>query len=125
MFAERGQFSKGLIYLEFVLNFSKLFKTFQMNPDMQLTPTLQRVHELHQAGHTQRAMAEILDREAVPLPPGRSKKWNQPGVRACLQQLAALAARPAPAPAVPTPVEVDPTTPPPPVPPPPPGADVL
>ena len=86
-----------------------------MNPDMQLTPTLQRVHELHQAGHTQRAMAEILDREAVPLPPGRSKKWNQPGVRACLQQLAALAARPAPpatpAPAVPTPAEVDPTTP--------------
>ncbi len=74
-----------------------------MNPDIQLTPTLQRVHELHQAGHTQRAIAEILDREAVPLPPGRSKKWNQPGVQACLQQLAALTARPA-TPAAPTPV---------------------
>ena len=39
-----------------------------MNPDIQLTPTLQRVHELHQAGHTQRAIAEILDRESIRAP---------------------------------------------------------
>ena len=67
-----------------------------MNIDLQLSPTLQRVHELHQAGHSQRDMAQMLDTEGVPLPPGRSKKWNQPGVRACLQQLEVLARAAAP-----------------------------
>ena len=61
-----------------------------------MPPTLQRVQELHTAGQTQRAIAEILNSEGVPLPPGRYKKWNQPGVRACLQQLEALTAPPPP-----------------------------
>ena len=70
-------------------------------------------------------MAQMLDTEGVPLPPGRSKKWNQPGVRACLQQLEVLARAAAPpSAAVPAPAEGDPppaTSPPEPSPKPPPA----
>ena len=56
---------------DFVLNFSKLFKTFHMKPDSPLSPALQRVHELREEGKSQRVIAEILEAEGVPLPPGR------------------------------------------------------
>ena len=75
-----------------------------MRTDTPLSPALQRVQALHQAGHPQRAMAAILDKEGV-APPGRGKKWNQAAVRACLKQLAALTAPPAPAPPAPASVE--------------------
>ena len=77
-----------------------------MKPDIQLSPPLQRVHGLREEGKSQRVIAEILGAEGVPLPPGRSKKWNQPGVRACLQQLEALPAPPASSPSEPAPPPV-------------------
>ena len=85
-----------------------------MKPDSSLSPALQRVHELREEGKSQRVIAEILEAEGVPLPPGRSKKWNQPGVRACLQQLEALSAPPSPtpAPSAPAPPEPPPQPPP-------------
>ena len=52
-----------------------------------LSPTLRRVRELRAEGKSQRVMADILEAEGVPLPPGRAKKWNHVGVQACLQQL--------------------------------------
>ena len=94
-----------------------------MNTDTPLPAALQRVQELHREGHKQRDIAKILEAEGVPLLPGRSKKWNQPGVRAALQQLEAQApAPPPPLPptspppppsiaAVPIPAEVDPSPP--------------
>ena len=64
---------------------------------MESTPPLSapllRVQELRAQGKSLRAIAEILEAEGVP-PLGRSKKWNQPGVRACVQQLEALNAPP-------------------------------
>ena len=63
-----------------------------MKPAPRLSPALHRISELRAAGKSQRAMAQILEAEGVPLPPGRAKKWNQPGVQACLQQLEELEA---------------------------------
>lgn len=61
-----------------------------------LSPTLRRVRELRTEGKSQRVMADILEAEGVPLPPGRAKKWNHVGVQACLQQLEAWEASQAP-----------------------------
>ena len=66
-------------------------------------PALQRIAELRAEGKSQRAMAEILQAEGVPLPPGRAKRWNQPGVQACLQQLEEWEAEQAPEQAPPPP----------------------
>lgn len=75
-----------------------------MKTDILLSPTLQRIHELREEGKSLRRIADILAAEGVPLPPGRYKKWNQMGVRACLQELEARTgpvppADPPPAPA--------------------------
>lgn len=78
-----------------------------MKPDPRLSPALQRISELRAAGHSQRAIARILQAEDVPLPPGRAKKWNQPGVQACLQQLEEWEAAPPPPP--PSPATPSPT----------------
>ena len=67
-----------------------------MDTRTQLSPTLQRVHELRAEGKSLRKMVDILQSEGVPLPPGRYKKWNHMGVQACLQQLEALTSPPRP-----------------------------
>ena len=85
-----------------------------MKTDILLSPTLQRIHELREEGKSLRRIADILTAEGVPLPPGRYKKWNQMGVRACLQELEALTgpappADPPPAPALPPAPQPPPT----------------
>ena len=77
-----------------------------MEKPHSLSPALKRIAQLHAEGKSQRAIADILAAEAVPLLPGRFKKWTQGAVRVGLQQLEAgkndpAPARPAAAPASP------------------------
>lgn len=48
---------------------------------------LQRIHDLRVEGKSQRAIAQILEAEGVPFPPGRYKKWNHGTVGRLLRQL--------------------------------------
>ena len=52
---------------------------------------LQRIHELRAEGKSQRAIAQILEAEGVPFPPGRYKKWNHTAVVRLLRQERLLA----------------------------------
>ena len=88
-----------------------------MDTSTQLRPALQRVQELRAEGKSLRKMLDILQNEAVPLPPGRHKKWNHMTVQWCVKQLddppfptppPALPTSPPPSAAVPPPAEVDP-----------------
>lgn len=90
-------------------NITKHYKRLQMNPPPELHPALQRIAVLRDAGHSLRAMADILEAEAVP-PIGRAKGWNHVRVQAALQQLEAWEAEqaakkpaPPPPPAAPAP----------------------
>ena len=64
-----------------------------------LSPALQRSLELREEGQSQRRIAEILEAEGVPHPPGRGKKWNHTAVGRLFRQFeAAPTPRPAPQP---------------------------
>ena len=52
----------------------------QTNPGASHPPALQRAVELREEGKSQRAIAEILAAEGVPLPPGRTQTWSQKAV---------------------------------------------
>ena len=81
-----------------------------MKTETPLSPALERALELREERKSHRVIAEILEAEGVPLPPGRAKKWNHTTVGQLFQQLEATAPLPPPAPPitpVPGPAEVD------------------
>ena len=84
-----------------------------MKTETRLSPALERALELREERKSHRRIAEILEAEGVPLPPGRAKKWNHTAVGQLFQQFDARSPAPSPPPAppiaaVPPPAEVDP-----------------
>ena len=79
-----------------------------MTTETPLSPALERALELREERKSHRRIAEILEAEGRPLPPGRAKKWNHTAVGQLFQKFDAPAS-PAPAPsAVPAPAEGEP-----------------
>jgi len=56
-------------------------------------PARTRARALREEGKSLRCIAEILAAEAVPLPPGRGKKWHHQAVARMFQRFEALTSR--------------------------------
>lgn len=68
------------------------------------SPALHRALELREEGKSQRAIAQILAAEGVPLPPGRTRTWSQKAVERLFRRFEQPApAASSPAPPAPTP----------------------
>ena len=67
-----------------------------MKTDPPLSAALERAQELREERKSLRGIAEILEAEGVPLPPGRGKKWNHTAVGRLFRQFEALPPPPTP-----------------------------
>lgn len=77
----------------------KVCKRLKMNTGSSHPPALRRALELREEGKSQRAIAEILEAEGVPLPPGRAKTWSQKAVERLFRRFEAAPTPPVPRPA--------------------------
>ena len=110
-FRRRERCSKRVISLGFLLTVPKCSKTFHMKTATPLSPALQRALELREEGQSHRRIAEILEAEGVPLPPGRGKKWNHTAGGRLFRQFEAVPTQPAPSTAVDPPPAASPAAP--------------
>lgn len=57
-----------------------------MQTETPTSPALHRALALREEGKSQRAIAQILEAEGVPLPPGRTRKWSHKAVGRLFQR---------------------------------------